>query len=85
MRSDIFEPHFTVKQLTEQWGFAENTVFGWFRDEAGVLRSGHPSIRRRTRVAIRIPQSVAERVYRQRACEWPVIGDWQMIDRSPSQ
>jgi hypothetical protein len=65
-RSLIFEPHFTAKQLAEHWGYAENTVFGWFRDEPGVLRSGDPSVRRRTRVAIRIPQSVAERVYRQK-------------------
>jgi hypothetical protein len=63
--SRLFERHFSPAQLAEQWNLSEDTVRRVFELEPDVLIFENPergsSRRRRT---LRIPQSVAERVYR---------------------
>jgi transcriptional regulator GlxA family with amidase domain len=63
--SRLFERHFSPAELAETWSLSEDTIRRMFERESGVLifenPSRNPNRRRRT---IRIPQSVAERVYR---------------------
>lgn len=64
----MFERHFTPRTLSELWGFSEDTIVKWFGDEPGVIRQGEVNSRgRRKRVTIRIPESVAQRVYMERS------------------
>ena len=66
-RPEFLERHFSVAELGEAWGLAEDTIRPWFIDEVGVLK-----IERRLRknkrgyTSLRVPESVARRVYRQR-------------------
>lgn len=60
---DIFEPTVTIKQLSEKWGFSQTTLTDMFRDQPGVLKRGRRNSRRRTKVTLKIPISVAKRVY----------------------
>jgi hypothetical protein len=62
--SAMLEKHFSVHELAALWGFSRGVVRRWFMDEPGVLREGS-SFRRGKRgyVTLRIPRSVAERVY----------------------
>jgi len=58
-----FSPHF----FAELWGVSTSTVVRWFEDIEGVLRLTKPSKNgRRSRVELRIPFSLAMRVYRER-------------------
>lgn len=63
--SRLFERHFSPAELAEQWNLSEDTVRRIFERESDVLIFENPergsSRRRRT---MRIPESVAERVYR---------------------
>lgn len=61
----IHEKHYTVGELAKRWGMGESTVRLWFRDEPGVLKFGHESTRRKRKnyLSLRIPESVAQRVY----------------------
>jgi len=63
--SHLFEQHFSPAELAEQWNLSEDTVRRIFERELDVLIFENPtrqsSRRRRT---LRIPESVAERVYR---------------------
>jgi hypothetical protein len=63
--SRMCERHYSATQLAEQWSLSEDTVRRIFERESDVLIFENPergsSRRRRT---MRIPQSVAERVYR---------------------
>jgi hypothetical protein len=62
-----WEQHFTLTQLSKRWGFARGTLARWFADEPGILRMGSSRLRRGRRsayVSMRIPESVAMRVYR---------------------
>lgn len=59
----MMEKHFTVTELAEQWGYSYDFVFDRFRDEPGVVSSAERGARRRTRTTLRIPESVAARVY----------------------
>ena len=66
--SPALERHFTPKELAELWGFNENTIRRLFIDEPGVLKYGAPCRRgKRQYISLRIPQSVAERVHRERS------------------
>lgn len=58
-----FEPHFTCKELAEQWHFSENFIYAQCVDEPGVLKTPPRSKNKRVRISIRIPLSVANRVY----------------------
>lgn len=63
-----FEHHFTPRELAELWKFDESTIRRMFIDEPGVLIYGKERRRdgRRDYVTLRIPQSVARRVYERR-------------------
>lgn len=60
-----FERHFTPKQLAELWLLHESTIRRLFLDEPGVLKYGNSYSRsgRREYITLRIPESVARRVY----------------------
>jgi hypothetical protein len=71
MKTDVqpipIDPHYTPRFYAELWGVGESTVLRWFQDEPGVLKCGDLKKNgRRTRVEIRIPFSLAMRVYQQR-------------------
>ena len=63
-----FERHFTPKQLADLWLFHESTIRRMFIDEPGVLKFGKMTRHdgRRDYVTLRIPESVARRVYEKR-------------------
>jgi hypothetical protein len=61
------DPHFSPQFLAELWGLSPTTVVRWFQDEEGVLKLSTSSKNgKRTRVELRIPFSLAMRVYRER-------------------
>jgi hypothetical protein len=59
----MMERHFTVQELADMWGFSHNFINGKFRDEPGVMHTQKKGRVKRSYGAIRMPQSVAERVY----------------------
>ena len=60
-----FEKQFSPQELAKLWDFDPTTIQRWFRDEPGVLCHGDDNYRRgkRQHITIRIPASVASRVY----------------------
>lgn len=62
-KTSFQERHFAVSELSALWNFGEDTVRNLFIDEPGVIVISHR--RRGTRVyrTLRIPESVARRVY----------------------
>lgn len=59
------EPHFTPEELATSRKVHPNTIRKIFVDEPGVLRLGHPASRKRRQYfTLRIPASVAERVFK---------------------
>lgn len=65
---EILERHFSVQTLAELWGLSTDAIRELFDNEPGVLRLGdRKSGRKRRYVTIRIPESVAARVYRRLA------------------
>ena len=58
------EAHFPPLHYAQRWGLSTKIVVRWFRDVPGVLKVSGMSGRR---VSLRIPVSVAERVYRERS------------------
>ena len=63
--SCLFERHFSPAELAEVWNLSEDTVRRLFEKEPGVIVFENPAKRdtRRHRT-LRIPESVAERLYR---------------------
>ena len=63
-----FERHFTPQQLADLWLLHVSTIRRLFIDEPGVMKFGKSSRRdgRRDYVTLRIPESVARRVYAKR-------------------
>jgi hypothetical protein len=62
------DPHYSPQFYAELWGLSPSTVMRWFQDEAGVLKLSRPSRSgRRNRVELRIPFSLAMRVYQERS------------------
>lgn len=58
------EKHYSVQQVSEMWGYSEDTIRRLFRDEKGVLKIGSPETRyKRKRFQLSIPESVLIRVY----------------------
>ena len=58
------DPHFSPQFYAELWGTSRSTVTRWFQDMPGVLKLNNPSKNgRRTRVELRIPYSLAMKVY----------------------
>ena len=61
------DPHYSPQFLAELWGMSPSSVVRWFQDLEGVLKLSKASTNgRRTRVELRIPFSLAMRVYRER-------------------
>jgi hypothetical protein len=65
-RRQMFERHYSVRVLSELWGYSEDTIQDWFRDEPGVLKQETKQRRGRGKCTLRIPESVAWRVYKNR-------------------
>jgi len=70
IRQDVhpFERHLTPRELADIWRLVETTIRRIFQDQPGVLKIGKANRRdgKRDYVTLRIPESVAERVYRER-------------------
>jgi len=68
VENSAFEHHYTPHELAELWKFDESTIRRMFMDEPGVLIYGKERRRdgRRDYVTLRIPESVARRVYEKR-------------------
>lgn len=68
-RPDFLERHYTLSELAKAWHMSRTTLRAWFENEPGVIRYGSAKLkkgRQRTHVSLRIPESVARRVYRAR-------------------
>jgi hypothetical protein len=63
-----FEPVYTPQELSTLWKFDQSTIRRMFIDEPGVLKLGHQSRRdgKREYITLRIPASVARRVYQRK-------------------
>ena len=62
----VEEKHYSVEELAERWGISTDTVTRKFKDEPGVVNFATIKKTKRIRkpkAKLRIPQSVAERVY----------------------
>ena len=67
--ADFMERHYTLGELARAWHMSRSTLEAWFAAEPGVIRFGVGKLtksRKRTYVSLRIPESVARRVYRRR-------------------
>lgn len=59
------ERHYTAEELGKMWHVGANTIRRMFQDEPGVFKFGLPPKRgKRTLTSMRIPQHVADRVWR---------------------
>ena len=67
--STAFERQFTPAELAEIWKLHETTIIRIFRDRPGVLKVGKSNRRdgKRDYVTLRIPESVALKVYAERS------------------
>lgn len=63
---DLEERHYSPAELSKAWGLSPDTVRSLFGGEPGVLAIGERNLKGKKRryVTLRIPESVAERVYR---------------------
>ena len=62
-----FSRHYSVQELAQIWRLDPNSIRRVFQDVPGVLKLGKSNPRgKRGYVTLRIPASVAERVYRER-------------------
>lgn len=62
------ERQFTPKELAELWRLSEDTIRRTFQDVPGVMKIGTPFRRgKRGYVTLRIPESVAVKVYEERS------------------
>jgi len=61
------DPHYSAHFYAELWGISPSTVIRWFQDMDGPLKLAKTSKNgKRTRIELRIPFSLAMRVYRER-------------------
>jgi len=61
---DVEEKHYTTQELADSRKVHRTTIARLFMDEPGVLLIGHASTRtKRQRYTMRIPATVAERVF----------------------
>ncbi len=66
-RPEFLERHYTLAELAKAWHMSRSKLRSWFFDEPGVMRYGADKLkkgRKRTHVSLRVPESVARRVYR---------------------
>ena len=63
-----FERHFSAHDLAEIWKLDETTIRRIFQGQPGVLKVGKSNRRdgKRDYVTLRIPESVALRIYQER-------------------
>jgi hypothetical protein len=62
----IVDAHYSAQFYAELWGMSPSTAVRWFQDLEGVVKLSKPSKNgKRTRVELRIPFSLAMRVYRE--------------------
>jgi hypothetical protein len=62
------DPHYSPQFYAELWGVSPSTVTRWFQDVPGVLKLSKPARSgRRARVELRIPFSLAMRIYQERS------------------
>lgn len=65
MSAPAFERHFSVRELAALWGLSERTIRRVFASEPGVVSLERNETRsKRVYKTVRIPESVAQRVYR---------------------
>ena len=57
------ERHFTADELATAWNTSPDNIRRIFRDEDGVLAFTKPRRQKRIYIQLRIPESVATRVY----------------------
>jgi hypothetical protein len=62
--SPFEERHFTIRELSRMWRFSEEFVRQIVNDEPGVTEWVRQQPGRRRYRVLRVPQSVAERLYR---------------------
>lgn len=63
----VTEKHFKPKELAELWGFSTDTIRAWFDLEPGILIEHRPeTMHKRGYKSMRIPESIARRVYESR-------------------
>jgi hypothetical protein len=71
--------HFNRRRHTHRLAMSKNTLTAWFMNEPGVIKFGAGKLtkaRRHTYVPLRIPQSVARRVYaRYTGKDYPAKGN----------
>ena len=73
-----FEEHYTVSQLSKMWGLSTNTVARRLRPYLHLIPDFSKKSRsrfgplKRPHSTLRIPKSVAERIYRELIGEKPV-------------
>jgi hypothetical protein len=60
------ERHYTVAEVAKLWQMSQSTVLRIFKLEHGVLLIGNLHTRKRTKIYLRIPQTVLDRVYASR-------------------
>ncbi len=68
-RSEFMERHYTLAELAKAWHMSERSLRPWFIDEQGVIKWGTGKLtrgRKKVYVSMRVPESVARRVYRRR-------------------
>jgi hypothetical protein len=63
----VIDPHFSAQFYAELWGVSPTTIIRWFQDVPGVLKLAEPNKRGRRRVELRIPYSLACRIYTERS------------------
>ncbi|MBM3785747.1 MAG: hypothetical protein FJW30_15385 [Acidobacteria bacterium] len=64
IKPSFTERHFSVGTLAELWSYSEDTVTRMFAEVPGVLKIGTTGKRgHRQRITLRIPESIAARVY----------------------
>ena len=59
----LAEHHFTVAELSEQWNLSREAIRRMFETEPGVVVFYYPKPNKRKYRTLRIPESVAKRVY----------------------
>lgn len=67
--ADFMERHYTLGELSKAWHMSLRSLRLWFINEPGVLKFGAAKLnkgRKRVHVSLRVPESVARRVYRRR-------------------
>jgi predicted DNA-binding transcriptional regulator AlpA len=78
--SPAFEQHYKAQYLAKLWNISYETVLRRAKDFPGVIRLGNPNSRKRTRVVISIPHSVAEQLH----AELTGNSTWRLLDLGSS-